>query len=52
MCGFDKITKYFNTGEMPGNDLFCAFEGDSLGASLNGTLRESILQAGLANLMS
>ncbi|KAK7724629.1 hypothetical protein SLS63_008609 [Diaporthe eres] len=52
LCGFSKIAKYFRTGEMPGNDSFCAFEGGSLGVLLNGTLEENIFRAGLSNLLA
>ncbi|KAG8164390.1 hypothetical protein KVR01_006308 [Diaporthe batatas] len=53
-CGFEKVAKYFKNGELPGDDSFCAFEGDKykIPFSLSGTLEQSIREAGLANLRS
>lgn len=53
-CGFAHIAAYFKDGTMPGNDSFCAFDGDQFHIPflLNGTLEENILQAGLTNLFS
>lgn len=50
-CAFKKVGKYFQTGEMPGNDSFCAFNGYDGIFSLNGTLKESIFEAGLSDVL-
>lgn len=52
LCAVTKVGKYFQTGEMPGNDSFCPFESRAFGGimSLTGTLKESIIQAGLSNV--
>lgn len=50
-CGFAKVGAYFQTGQLPGNDSFCALEAGPFGVVLNGTLKQNILQAGLSNLV-
>ncbi|KUI67155.1 hypothetical protein VM1G_03020 [Cytospora mali] len=51
LCGFSKIAIYFQTGQLPGNDSFCALEAGPFGVLLNGTLKQNILQAGLQDLV-
>lgn len=51
LCGFSKIAKYFQTGQLPGNDSFCALETGPFGIELNGTLKQNIMQAGLSDLI-
>lgn len=51
VCGFEKIASYFQTSQMPGRDFFCALEAGPFGITLNGTLKQNILQAGLSDLV-
>lgn len=51
MCGFAKLRAYFQASIMPSNDSFCPLEGGPFGIVLNGTLKETIHQAGLSNLV-
>lgn len=51
LCAYQKIATYFQTGDLPGNGFFCAFEAGVLGITLNGTLEETIAKAGLSNLV-
>ncbi|ROW07119.1 hypothetical protein VPNG_07359 [Cytospora leucostoma] len=51
LCGFSKVASYFQTGQLPGNDSFCALEAGPFGILLNGTVKQNILQAGLQDLV-
>lgn len=50
-CGFAKIRTYFQTTELPGNDSFCPLETGPFNITLNGTLKDNIMQADLTNLV-
>jgi hypothetical protein len=52
MCGFRKISAYFQTNTMPGNDSYCPLEVGPFNIVLNGTLEENIEQAGLSDLVA
>lgn len=51
LCGYSKIANYFQTGQLPGNDSFCALEAGPFGITLNGTLKQNIEDAGLSDLV-
>ncbi|KAI1084143.1 TAP-like protein-domain-containing protein [Whalleya microplaca] len=49
-CGYAKLSAYFQTSKLPGNDSFCPLEAGPFSIVLNGTLAESIMQSGLSDL--
>lgn len=51
MCATSKVAAYFQSGEMPGSDFYCAFEPANLGLTIVGTLAETIANYGLSNLI-
>ncbi|KEY74567.1 hypothetical protein S7711_07169 [Stachybotrys chartarum IBT 7711] len=52
MCAYGKIAMYFQQGLLPEDDNFCPFESATLGLTLNGTLTQTIVQAGLSSLVN
>ncbi|KAI0133947.1 TAP-like protein-domain-containing protein [Xylariales sp. AK1849] len=50
-CGYAKISAYFQTSKLPGNDYLCPLEAGPFGIVLNGTLKDNIIQSGLSDLV-
>jgi len=52
LCGFQKISAYFQTNQMPGNGSFCPLGVGPFNIVLSGTLKDNIEQAGLSDLVA
>ncbi|TRX87757.1 hypothetical protein FHL15_011349 [Xylaria flabelliformis] len=50
-CQKAKVNAYFQTTQMPGNDSYCALETGPFGIVLNATLENTIMEAGLSQLV-
>ncbi|KAI0183259.1 TAP-like protein-domain-containing protein, partial [Xylaria flabelliformis] len=50
-CQKAKVNAYFQTTQMPGNDSYCALETGPFGIVLSATLEDTIIEAGLSQLV-